>query len=116
MLVTLIGRRALAAPRGHRQMNHNHYGVWPAVFASALLASTLSSEISMAAHSGSDAIKLSSFGTLPNGTPVMLYTLRNGRGMEARIMTYGGIVVSLTAPDRSGRYIDVVLGYDSFAG
>lgn len=28
-------------------------------------------------------------------------------------MTYGGIIVSLTAPDRDGHYADVVLGYDS---
>jgi len=31
-------------------------------------------------------------------------------------MTYGGIVVGLTAPDRHGRYADVVLGYDTLAG
>jgi aldose 1-epimerase len=33
--------------------------------------------------------------------------------MEAKIATYGGIVTELTAPDRSGRYEDVVLGYDN---
>ncbi len=32
--------------------------------------------------------------------------------MEARITNYGGIVVSLTAPDRDGKYADVVLGYN----
>jgi aldose 1-epimerase len=36
--------------------------------------------------------------------------------MEARIMTYGGIVTSLTARDRNGHYADVVLGYDSLQG
>jgi aldose 1-epimerase len=36
--------------------------------------------------------------------------------MEARITNYGGIIVSLTTPDRSGKYADVVLGYDSLAG
>ena len=30
-------------------------------------------------------------------------------------MTYGGIVVSLTAPDRDGQFADVVLGYDNLA-
>ena len=45
-----------------------------------------------------------------------LYTLKNAKGMEARIMTYGAIVVSLTAPDRSGKYEDVVLGFDSVDG
>ena len=45
-----------------------------------------------------------------------LYTLKNSKGMEARITNYGGIVVSLTAPDRNGKYEDVVLGFDSLDG
>jgi aldose 1-epimerase len=36
--------------------------------------------------------------------------------MQARIITYGGTVVSLTAPDRNGKYADVVLGMDDLAG
>jgi galactose mutarotase-like enzyme len=32
--------------------------------------------------------------------------------MEARIMTYGGIIVSLKVPDKNGNFGDVVLGYD----
>jgi len=56
------------------------------------------------------------FGTAPDGQKVDLYTLRNTRGMEARIMTYGGIIVSLTAPDKEGRYGDVVFGYDNLDG
>jgi len=35
--------------------------------------------------------------------------------MEAKIMTYGGIVTRLTAPDRKGQFADVVLGHDAFA-
>jgi aldose 1-epimerase len=56
------------------------------------------------------------WGTMPDGTPVTLYTLKNANGMEARITTYGGAVVSLTAPDRSGKWADVVLGMDSVDG
>ena len=52
----------------------------------------------------------------PDGTPVEIYTLRNGKGMEARIMTYGGIVVSLKVPDKNGNFGDVVLGYDNLDG
>lgn len=51
------------------------------------------------------------WGTTPDGIPVTLYTLHAG-GAEARITTYGGIVVSLKVPDRNGRLGDVVLGYD----
>ena len=56
------------------------------------------------------------FGTTADGRPVELYTLRNAHGMQVRIATYGGTVTFLTAPDRAGRYADVVLGYDDLAG
>lgn len=53
------------------------------------------------------------FGTMPDGQAVELYTLRNAHGMEARVMTYGGILVSLKTPDKNGKMGDVVLGYDN---
>jgi len=56
------------------------------------------------------------FGKTANGTPVEIYTLRNGRGMETRIMTYGGIVQSLKVPDKNGNLGDVVLGFDNLQG
>ncbi len=55
------------------------------------------------------------FGTTPDGQAVRLYTLRNTQGMTAEIMTYGAIVVSLTAPDKDGNFNDIVLGYDNLA-
>ena len=56
------------------------------------------------------------FGTTLDGTPVSLYTLRNANGVEARIMTYGGIIQSLKVPDKNGKFGDVVFGYDSLDG
>ena len=56
------------------------------------------------------------FGTTPDGRAVELFTLTNARGVELRAMTYGGIIVSLRTPDRTGRLDDIVLGYDSLAG
>ncbi|MGA2786219.1 MAG: aldose epimerase family protein [Verrucomicrobiota bacterium] len=58
----------------------------------------------------------SPFGKTPDGTPVEIYTLCNVRGMEARILTYGGIVQSLKVPDKNGKFDDVVLGYDNLEG
>ena len=58
------------------------------------------------------SITSAAFGKTTDGTAVEIYTLRNRNGMEARIATYGSIVVSLTVPDRRGRFADVVLGYD----
>jgi aldose 1-epimerase len=52
------------------------------------------------------------FGTMPDGTPVEIYTLSD-QNIQARIMTYGGAVVSLRTPDRSGKMDDIVQGFDS---
>jgi aldose 1-epimerase len=52
------------------------------------------------------------FGHAPDGTPVELYSLVEGK-VAVRIMTYGGIVVSIRTPDRKGKLEDVVLGCDS---
>src|SRR5437016_9707551 len=56
------------------------------------------------------------FGRTKEGAPVDLFTLRNRKGLEARISNYGGIVVSFKAPDRYGVMGDVVLGYDDLDG
>ena len=56
------------------------------------------------------------FGTAADQTTIDLYTLRNSKGMEAQIMTFGGIVTSLKVPDKNGALGDVVLGYDHLAG
>ncbi|MBA7710959.1 Aldose 1-epimerase [subsurface metagenome] len=58
------------------------------------------------------SIKKESFGQTPDGKQVDLYTLTNTNGLKAKIMTYGGILVSLEVPDRGGKLGDVVLGYD----
>jgi aldose 1-epimerase len=62
------------------------------------------------------SLSRAAFGRTADGVEVELYTLRNRQGMEARIATYGGIVTNLTAPDRAGKYADVVLGYDTLEG
>jgi aldose 1-epimerase len=61
-------------------------------------------------------IAKSDFGKTPDGVAVSLFTLTNAKGMETRIATYGGAIVSLKTPDRTGKMGDVVLGYDNLAG
>jgi aldose 1-epimerase len=56
------------------------------------------------------------FGRMPDGRPVDVFTLTSGHGLEMRAISYGAIIVSLHAPDRSGRLDDVVLGHDDLAG
>jgi aldose 1-epimerase len=43
--------------------------------------------------------------------PVSRYTLSNCRGMQVKILTYGGIIQSIQVPGRGGREADVVLGF-----
>ncbi len=61
-------------------------------------------------------LKKESFGKLPDGTPVDVYTLTNKNGVEAKITNYGATLTSIKAPDRTGKLDDVVLGYDSIDG
>lgn len=53
------------------------------------------------------------YGRLSDGRTVKAFDLAGANGMTARIIEYGAIVVSLTAPDRDGTMGDMVLGLDS---
>jgi aldose 1-epimerase len=56
------------------------------------------------------------FGKTEDGQPTDLYILTNKNGLEAAITNYGGTVVYLKAPDRDGKFDDVVLGYYNLEG
>ena len=68
------------------------------------------------AKEGQFMIEQQAFGTLADGRGVTLFTLSNASGLQAKIINYGAIVVSLSVPDRRGHLVDVVLGYDDLAG
>jgi aldose 1-epimerase len=65
---------------------------------------------------GQTSMKKESFGKTPDGQSVDVYTLINSNGAEARIINYGGIVVSLKMPDRKGKLADIVLGFEHLDG
>ena len=50
------------------------------------------------------------------GREVRLYTLRNTKGLVAKITNYGTIVTELHVPDRIGNLGDIVLGFDTLQG
>lgn len=59
------------------------------------------------------------FGKMQDGATVHLITLSNPKGMRVRIISYGAIIKELQAPDRDGRFTNVVLTTESlekFAG
>lgn len=59
------------------------------------------------------AVKSEPWGRTSAGQQVELYTLRNSKGMEVAITTYGARLVSIKVPDRTGKLDDVVLGFDN---
>lgn len=56
-----------------------------------------------------------SFGTIDD-REIFLYTLTNPDGIAVKITNYGAIVTQIWLPDRSGKWGDIVLGYDSLEG
>lgn len=60
--------------------------------------------------------RMKPFGKTSEGQPTQLFTLQNANGLLAEISDFGGTLVRLLAPDRHGRFADVVLGCDSTEG
>ncbi|AZE78162.1 aldose epimerase family protein [Pseudomonas synxantha] len=74
----------------------------------------------LVASGGTQAAGLTSehkpFGNTNDGTAVEQYILRNSHGMQATVITYGGVLQSLKVPDKHGKVDDVVLGFDDVQG
>ena len=58
-------------------------------------------------------IEKKEFGTTADNITIYQYVLSNENGMEVSIINYGGIITSLKAKDRNGKYQDIVLGFNS---
>lgn len=72
--------------------------------------------VSAAGAHAATKVTSADFGKTKAGAPVKIFTLTNKNGVEARITNYGGRVVSLKTPDKTGAMGDVVLGFDSLDG
>lgn len=70
-----------------------------------------------AAASSAQAANISSadWGSAADGRKIQLFTLTGPKGLEARITNYGGMIVSLMAPNKQGGKTDVELGFDDAA-
>ena len=75
----------------------------------AIFLASLASSLSAA----SPSTTMSSFGQTPDHREATLYSLKNARGAQADITDFGGAVVRLLVPDRTGKLGDVVLGFNS---
>ncbi|MFS4454960.1 aldose epimerase family protein [Maribacter sp. 2304DJ31-5] len=72
--------------------------------------------VTMAQNSNIKLLKKKDFDQKVDGKQISLYMLKNKAGTIAEITNYGGKVVSLWLPDRTGNYEDVVLGYSDIDG
>src|SRR6266496_3419771 len=56
------------------------------------------------------------FGKTADGAMIETYTLTNKHGIVAKLITLGATLAELHVPDKSGKTVDVVLGFDDVAG
>lgn len=47
------------------------------------------------------------------GEKIFLYTLKNSKGMQVKVINYGGAITDIITPDKNGQLESVVLGFDS---
>jgi aldose 1-epimerase len=85
------------------------------ITAIVLLCSSVGFSQAPAPAQGKPTVTSAPFGKTPAGADVALFTLTNSNGLRAKVMEYGGIVVSLEVPDREGKLISVVQGSDNLA-
>jgi aldose 1-epimerase len=99
-VVLAVGVIAAPAASAHKRHDHNHGG-------------------------NGLSITKSSFGNIPNpfptnpavaGAAVDKYTLTNRNGMSVAVITYGGIIQSVYAPDKRGHFDNVALGFGNIDG
>lgn len=57
-----------------------------------------------------------SFGKTKDGESVEIYTLKNEKGITAKVITRGATLVELNVPDKDGNSADVINGFDDVAG
>jgi aldose 1-epimerase len=62
------------------------------------------------------SIAKETFGQTPDGQSVILYTLKNPKGITVKVMNYGATLVSLAMPDKNGNLSDIALGFDTLDG
>jgi aldose 1-epimerase len=61
-------------------------------------------------------VKSEYFDSMPDGTPVDLYTISNGNGLKIKVIPYGCRLVQIWTKDRKGQFADILWGYDNLKG
>ncbi len=80
----------------------------------SLLALTTAT-MSLSTHAAV-TVNTASFGQMPDGREVKIFTLKNKAGLEAKVTEYGATLTHVFTPDRTGKLADVTHGYDDLKG
>ena len=83
------------------------------ILLSVVVLNSCSHMIHKPAASGRADLQARQFGTMPDGTPVQIFTMQNRNGLIAKVTEYGAILTELWVPDRKGNLTNIVLGFDT---
>jgi len=81
-----------------------------------LLLSQCSTYSKIERTNNSNKISSNYFSKTTKGEDVILFTLKNSKGMEVQILNLGAAIKTIKAPDRKGHFTDIVLGFDNIQG
>lgn len=63
-----------------------------------------------------ERLRQQNFGTHPNGSEVIEYTLINGSGIQVSVLNLGCTLTKILTPDQTGQMADILLGFDDLKG
>ena len=66
-----------------------------------------------AAENNTTSVKKEVFGKTADGNDVYVFTLKNSKGLTAKVMELGAHIIRLEVPDRDGKLSNIVTGFNS---
>ncbi len=82
-------------------------------FIICIVVSVLFISICTAAENKAPSVNKEVFGKTNDGNDVYVFTLKNSKGLIAKVMELGAHLIRLEVPDRDGKLTNIVTGFDS---
>ena len=82
----------------------------------AAFLSVLAAVLAVPSPGNAAEARQENFGMLPDGHTVSVITLTNRNKLQVRVISLGATLQSILAPDRNGKFDDIVLGYSDLKG
>ena len=61
------------------------------------------------------SIEKSNFGKTADGQQVVMYTLKNDKGITVKVLNFGGVIYSFEVPDKNGKTVNVSANYEKIS-